>query len=142
MEQTARTPTRGSATSLAGEAILTLVAMCFVWLALDDITTDNAVGFRPEYTLLACAGAWLLFFVARLWRSGRRSLAGVSLLFLLAAIWVAGGGIGHRRDGGWNVYWFEYSTLAAAWLWFTGLGAVEARHLLDRRVPRSAPRPL
>jgi len=107
--------------SLAVEATLTLVAMLFALLALDDITTDNSTGFRPEYTLLAFAGAWLLVFVIQVWRKGRPRLAGLSLVALLAAAWVSLDGLGHKRDGGWSVFWLEYSVVLIAWLWFATL---------------------
>lgn len=107
-------------TSLAAEASLTLLGAVFAFMALDDITTDNATtGFRPEFGLLACWAAWLLFFVFQLWRKGRRLLAGVSLLLLCAGAWVASDGLGHRNAGGWRVFWAEYSVILTAWLWFT-----------------------
>lgn len=113
--------TRGS---FAVEAFVTLVAALFALLALDDITTDNATtGFRPEYTILAFCGIWLLLFGTFLWRKGRRRMAGVSLLLLGAAWWVTRDGLGHKSTGGWNVFWPEYAVVCAAWLWFTAIAA-------------------
>ena len=50
---------------------VTLFAMLLCWLALDDITTDNATQFPLEYSFLVCGGAWLLFVAWQLWRGGR-----------------------------------------------------------------------
>lgn len=141
METAVLTPARGARapSSLAAEATLTLVAMFIAFLALDDITTDNATGFRPEYSLLALAGAWLLVFVVQLWRNGRSSLAVISLVFLIAAAWVIMDGIGHERDGGWIAFWPEYSTVTAAWLSLTVIaGALLVRGLRRGGAGRSS----
>jgi len=108
--------------SLIVEAFVTIVAALLSLLALDDISTDNATtGFKPEYRLLAFCGAWALCFVVQLWRTHRRVLAMTSLLLLGAAAWVSVDGIGHKRDGGWGVFWPEYAVLTLAWTWFTAL---------------------
>lgn len=113
---------RSVRTSLAVEASITLLVALFTLLALDDITTDNSTtGFVPEYSLLALAGAWLLFFECQLWRKGRRILAGVSLLLLVSAAWVVRDGIGHKNAGGWSLFWPEYSVITVAWIWFAGV---------------------
>ena len=107
---------------LGVEACVTMVAMLFALLALDDITTDNATtGFVPEYTLLAIAGAWLLVFAIQLWRKHRRVVAAVSLVLVAAAAWVAADGLGHRSAGGWSAFWPEYSAVSVAWLWLTAI---------------------
>ena len=38
---------------------------------------------------------------------------------LAAATWMAAGGIGHKRDGGWSVFWPQY--LALTWAWVHGI---------------------
>jgi hypothetical protein len=124
MQHESRTAAGGppARAGLVVEASLTLVAMLFAFLALDDITTDNATtGFVPEYTLLGIAGAWLLIFVVRLGRKHRFVPAAVSLLLLVAAAWVAANGIGHKNAGGWSVFWPDYSVITTAWLWFTAI---------------------
>jgi hypothetical protein len=124
MEQSGRQPNGGMAAPacLAVEASVTLLGALFAFLALDDITTDNATtGFRPEYRMLACCGIWLLFFLFQLWRKGRRMLAGLSALLLCAAAWVTIDGIGHKNAGGWSVFWPEYSVILVAWLWFMAI---------------------
>jgi len=44
--------------AFSAEAAVTIGLVVLAWLAVDDITTDNATGFRPEYTLLVVCGAW------------------------------------------------------------------------------------
>jgi len=124
MDQHSRAIAGGGAAParLGVEACVTLVAMLFALLALDDITTDNATtGFVPEYTLLAIAGAWLVMFAIQLWRKHRRVVAAVSLVLVAAAAWVAGDGLGHKNAGGWSVFWPDYSVITIAWLWFAAI---------------------
>lgn len=140
MEQPTGTPTRAAAApaGLAVEAFVTLAAVIFVMLALDDITTDNSTGFRPEYTLLTLTGAWLLVLVVQLWRKGRPSLASISLIALLVAAWVSADGIGNKRDGGWSVFWPEYSVIVIAWLWFLAVAISLLRQVFRRSSPAPA----
>ena len=49
--------------------IVTLVVAVLAALALEDITTDTAGGFVPEYSMLAAAGVWGLFVTYKLLRS-------------------------------------------------------------------------
>ena len=124
MEHDSRTAVGGppARAGLAVEAPVTLVAMLFALLALDDITTDNATtGFVPEYTLLAIAGAWLVIFASQLWRKHRRIMAAVSLVLVAAAAAVAADGLGHKDAGGWSAFWPEYSVITIAWLWFAAI---------------------
>ena len=95
---------------------VTLAAMALAWLALDDITTDNATRFPAEYSMLAVAGAWLLFIAWQLWRSGSRANSMLTIASLAAATLMAAGGIGHKRDGGWAVFWPQYIPLTWAWI--------------------------
>jgi hypothetical protein len=119
--------------TLVGPAALTLGAMVLAFLAFDDITTDNATGFRLEYTLLACTGAWLAIFVVQLCRHGRSLLAGVALFLLLASAWVTLDGVGHTREGGWRLFWREYSTITLTWLGFSVIAATLVWEGLRRR---------
>ena len=143
MDQHSRAIAGGGAAParLGVEACVTLVAMLFALLALDDITTDNATtGFVPEYTLLAIAGAWMVVFAIQLWRKHRRVVAAVSLVVVAAAAWAAGDGLGHKNAGGWSNFWPEYSVITIAWLWFA---AVSARLLVQAfrgAGPAGAPR--
>jgi hypothetical protein len=102
---------------LLGWGGVTLATVVLAYLALDDITTDNAVRFPVEYGVLALCGAWLLFVAWGLVRSGARALAAMSVVTVAIAACVAFDGIGHKRDGGWGVFWPEYLVMAGALLW-------------------------
>jgi hypothetical protein len=110
--------------AFSAEAAVTFALVVLSGLALDDITTDNSTGFKPEYTLLAACGAWCLFLVYRLLKQGYRRLGTASMVAVAAAVWVASDGLGHTRDGGWKVFWPEYTVMLAAWLWFLALAIV------------------
>lgn len=103
------------------EAAITIALVVLAWLALDDITTDNATVFKPEYRLLAGCGAWCLFIAYDLLRRGYRLLGATSVVAVASAAWVASDGLGHIRDGGWSVFWPEYTVMLLAWLWFLAL---------------------
>jgi len=107
---------------LFAEAAVTLALVLLAWLALDDITTDNSTGFKPEYRLLTVCGGWCLFVGTDLVRKGHRLLGAVSLVAVALAVWVASDGLGHKRDGGWSMFWPEYAVMLWAWLWFLFLG--------------------
>jgi len=106
------------------QAIVTLAFAALAWLALDDITTDNSTGFLPEYLLLTAAGVWYLVVAHKLFGEGRRVFGAASVIAVAAAVWVASDGLGHKRDGGWSVFWPEYSVMLAAWLWFLAMSLV------------------
>jgi hypothetical protein len=107
--------------AFSADAAVTIALVVLAWLALDDITTDNSTGFKPEYGLLAACGAWWLFLVYHLLKQGYRRLATASMVAVAAAVWVASDGLGHSRDGGWSVFWAEYTVMLVASLWFLGL---------------------
>ena len=113
---------------------VTLAAMVLAWLALDDITTDNATRFPVEYTILVVCGAWLLLVAWQLFRSGSRTNAAITVVSLAAAAWMAAGGIGHKRDGGWAVFWPQYLPLTWAWIHGVVVGILMIRRGL--RAPR------
>jgi len=53
--------------------VLSLLLLVLAWLALDDITTDNATGrFIPEYSMLVVCGIWFASVAA--WLLVRRWL--------------------------------------------------------------------
>ena len=58
---------------------LSLVVLALSWLALDDITTDNATAFRAEYTILVLAGLWFAWLGVALVRRGRAAIGALSL---------------------------------------------------------------
>jgi hypothetical protein len=106
------------------EAAVTVVLVLFAWLALDDITTDNSTGFKPEYRLLTVCGAWCLLVAFDLLKQGYRWLGVTSVVAIASVVWVASDGLGHVRDGGWTVFWPEYAVVLVAWLWFMALAVV------------------
>jgi hypothetical protein len=110
--------------AFSAEAAVTIGLVVLASLSLDDITTDNSTGFRPEYTLLAVCGAWCLFLAYDLLKQGYRRLGTTSMVALASAVWVASDGLGHERDGGWSVFWPEYAVMLVAWLWFLALAIV------------------
>ena len=114
------------------EAAVTIALVVLASFALDDITTDNSTGFKPEYRLLAVCGAWCLFLAYDLLKHGYRRLGATSVVAVAAAVWVASDGLGHKRDGGWSVFWPEYAVMLGAWLWFLALAIV--LFALGRRV--------
>ena len=118
--------------ALFAEAGVTIALVVFAWLALDDITTDNATGFKPEYRLLAACGAWCVFLAYDLLKRGYHRLGAISAVAVASAVWVAFDGLGHKRDGGWSAFWPEYTVMLVAWLWFLALAIV--LFALGRRV--------
>lgn len=112
------------ARAFSAEAAVTIGLVVLASLALDDITTDNSTGFRPEYTLLAVCGARCLFLAYDLLKQGYRGLGTTSMVAVALAVWVASDGLGHKRDGGWSVFWPEYTVMLLAWLWFLALAMV------------------
>ena len=112
------------AAAFFAEAAVTIGLVLLAWLALDDITTDNWTGFRPEYTLLAACGAWCLFLAYGLLKQGYRRLSTTSMVAVASAVWAASDGLGHKRDGGWSVFWPEYTVMLVAWLWFLALAII------------------
>jgi hypothetical protein len=113
---------------------LTLFAMALAWLALDDITTDNATRFPLEYAMIGAGGLWLVFIAAKLFLDGARAVAAVTVAVVAAATFMAAGGLGHKRDGGWDVFWPQYLPVTAAWLWGVVLGIA----LIGRGLKRPA----
>jgi hypothetical protein len=120
------------ARAFLAEAAVTIALVVLAWLAVDDITTDNSAGFKPEYRLLAACGAWCLFLAYDLTKHGYSRLGATSVIAVASAVWVASDGLGHKRDGGWSVFWPEYTVMLVAWLWFLALAIVLVA--LGRRV--------
>jgi hypothetical protein len=72
---------------LARDAAITFVAVVVAFLALDDITTDTARGFRFERLVLAGCALWFLFVAWRFWRHGQPILGVLSFgLVAIAAL--------------------------------------------------------
>ena len=96
------------------DGVITVVALILVFLALDDITTDNARTFLAEYSVLLVGAAWLVHVSARVLRSGRLLLGAVSILALVVGMWA------QREVGPGIVPGFStaYVALSVAYLWF------------------------
>ena len=58
--------------ALSAEAAVTIGLVVLASFALDDITTDNSTGFRPEYTVMLVTWLWFLAFAIVLVVLGRR----------------------------------------------------------------------
>ena len=64
---------------MRGQGIVSLVLLVLAWLAIDDITTDNATGgFVPEYSMLVLCGLWFAALAVWLLLRQRVRLAGTS----------------------------------------------------------------
>jgi hypothetical protein len=96
------------------DGVITAVVLVLVFAALDDITTDNATAFPMEYSILIISGGWLLYVIARLWRSGHRVLGTVSALALVVGVWAQRALVFDVMPG----LWTEYVVLLVAYLWF------------------------
>ena len=69
--------------------VISVIALLFAWLALDDITTDNATGlyaFEFEYWILVICGVWFAGVAVWFWARGRLVLGIVSLLAVALAV--------------------------------------------------------
>jgi hypothetical protein len=100
------------------DGLVTLAAIFLTFLAFDDITTDNAISFRFEYTALAACAGWAIVLTVRLARRGRSMLAVACMGLLLALLW------GQQKIGpGTKASWQpEYVAATAAFLGFVVVG--------------------
>jgi len=102
-------------------AALVLAAVIVAFLALDDITTDDAASFGFERFGLLCCWTWLLVVSARLMRNHRTlGLMSLGLLGLAAPALRA---IGPDTRPGLS---FEYAVTVVFLAWFIGLSAFVA----------------
>jgi hypothetical protein len=107
---------------LPGNAVVMIAALLLVFAAFDDITTDNATSFRPEYTILVAVAVWLLFIAVRLMGHGHGLLGGISLVALASAVWgqraVGPGVVWGQHAAGFTP---EYAAVVTAYGWFCAL---------------------
>jgi len=96
---------------------LSFVLLVLAWLALDDITTDNATGrFVPEYSMLVVGGIW--FAAVGVWLLARRRfVAGILSLSAVALAIVAFWSLPHHYGPASLVNYLGLIPLA----WFLGL---------------------
>jgi hypothetical protein len=109
---------------LVGAGVVMLGLLLLSFLALDDITTDNATAFPLEYTMLIICGAWCALVAVALLRGGYAIPGGASLILIAAAAWVASDGLGTKAAGGWAVFWPEYAVMSVNWLWFVAVAVI------------------
>jgi hypothetical protein len=95
---------------------ISIIALLCAWLALDDITTDNATEFNVEYSLLLICGVWFAGVSVWLLVRGRLVLGIVSLLAVALAV-VAFWSLPHHYAPASLVNYLGLLTLA----WFLGL---------------------
>ena len=101
---------------MRGRGAVSLVVLVFSWLALDDITTDNATTFIVEYSLLVICGAW--FAAVAIWLLARRRvMAGIVSLAALSLAVVAFRPLPHHYAPASPVNYLGLFSLA----WFLGL---------------------
>ena len=70
---------------LRRDAFITIVAVVLAFLALDDITTDNARSFLIERTALAACAGWFVIVASRLLRQRHWGIGALSLGLIAAA---------------------------------------------------------
>jgi peptidoglycan/LPS O-acetylase OafA/YrhL len=119
---------------MRGSGAVSLIVLAFSWLALDDITTDNAARFPLEYTMLVLAGVWFSVLGAWLVAKGR-AVAGIGSLVAVVMGVVAFWSLPHHYQPPSAVNNFGYAPLA----WFLVLAAwlVAARDRSGGGVARS-----
>jgi len=101
---------------MRGRGWASLVVLAFSWLALDDITTDNATRFPLEYTILVLAGLWFSVLGAWLVAKGR-AVAGIGSLVAVVMGVVAFCSLPHHYQPPSPVNLMGYAPLA----WFLAL---------------------
>jgi hypothetical protein len=116
---------------MRGFGAVSLAVLLVSWLALDDLTTDNANAFPLEYTILVLAGAWFAALGGWLIIQ-RRVLAGVCSLIAVAAGVVAFWSLPHHYQPPSPVNRFGYVPLA----WFLGLAVWLAAGRMRVAAPR------
>jgi hypothetical protein len=96
--------------------IASILLLVLAWAALDDITTDTATAFVPEYSILVVCGIW--FTAVAVWLLvRRRALTGIISLFAIALAVVAFWSLPHHYGQGSAVNYSGLLSLA----WFLAL---------------------
>lgn len=98
--------------------VLSLLLLVLAWLALDDITTDNATGrFVPEYSMLVVCGCWFASVAAWL-LVRRRPLLGIGSLLAVALAVLAFWSLPHHYAPASPINYLGLISIA----WFLALG--------------------
>jgi len=95
---------------------VSLIVLLLSWLALDDITTDNANQFPLEYTFLVSAGMWFAALGASL-VAKRHFFVGTSSLVAVVLGVVAFWSLPHHYQPPSPINYLGYVPLA----WFVGV---------------------
>jgi len=101
---------------MRGRGAVSFIVLLLSWLALDDITTDNANTFPLEYTILVLAGMWFVALSVSLVAKRRYLLAVFSLMAVglgVVAFWA----LPHHYQPPSPINYLGYVPLA----WFVGL---------------------
>ena len=101
---------------MRGRGALSLIVLLLSWLALDDITTDNASEFPLEYAILVSAGIWFAALGVLL-AAKRHSFSGISSLVAVGLGIVAFWSLPHHYQPPSAINYLGYVSLA----WFVGL---------------------
>jgi len=101
---------------MRGRGAVSLIVMLLSWLALDDITTDNANQFPLEYPILVSAGIWFAALGVSL-VAKRHSFVGVSSLVAVGLGVMAFWSLPHHYQPPSPINYLGYVPLA----WFVGL---------------------
>ena len=101
---------------MRGRGAASFIVLLLSWLALDDITTDNAGQFPLEYAILVAAGIWFAALGAWLVAKRRYLLAAFSLVAVGLGI-VAFWSLPHHYQPPSPINHLGYVPLA----WFAGL---------------------
>jgi hypothetical protein len=96
--------------------IASILLLMLAWAALDDITTDTATAFVPEYSILVVCGIW--FTAVAVWLLvRRRALTGIISLFAVALAVIAFWSLPHHYGQGSPINYLGLLSLA----WFLAL---------------------
>jgi len=98
--------------------VLSVLLLVLAWLALDDITTDNATGrFIPEYSMLVVCGIWFASVAA--WLLVRRwLLLAIGSLLAVALAVLAFWSLPHHYSPASPINYLGLISIA----WFLALG--------------------
>jgi hypothetical protein len=108
--------------------VVSILLLVLAWLALDDITTDNATGpdaFKVEYSCLVICGVWFASIAIWLLAHRRAHTSIISIAAVALAV-VAFWSLPHHYAPGTAVNYLGLISLA----WFMGLAVwmTVARH--------------
>jgi hypothetical protein len=116
--------------------VLSILILVLAWLALDDITTDNASAFIPEYSMLVMCGIWFVGVAAWL-LVRRRLLLGITSLLAVALAICAFWSLPHHYAPPSPVN--DLGLVSFAWFLALAIVLVAARSAAPRTRPAAQP---